>query len=239
MACIASFEMDMKRQVLNNAELDRLAAALLKSSALRHGEIEEIAAREDLFLSVKRRIAAETIYDQQLATGSVLFSRPRVFAFASLIAILTVLFTVEAIFNRSNAIRKTPQQQPVARFDNPAAPPQERITSEEQPPQREPNYEMAVTKTGSERPTPIKTIYRPARNVQAERPEPQPIEFYALADMNSNESVSGGMVIRVDLPRASLVSLGVNVPLGSDKQLIKADLLVGPDGVPRAIRVVE
>jgi hypothetical protein len=57
--------------------------------------------------------------------------------------------------------------------------------------------------------------------------------------MNSTEALRCGRVIRVDLPRASLISLGVNIPLENDKQIIKTDLLIGPDGVPRAIRLVE
>jgi hypothetical protein len=65
-------------------------------------------------------------------------------------------------------------------------------------------------------------------------------EFYALADLHpSEEATRNGRIIRVELPRASLVALGVNLPLDSDKQMIKTDLLVGPDGVPRAIRLVD
>lgn len=73
---------------------------------------------------------------------------------------------------------------------------------------------------------------------QAESEE-QP-QFFALAGLRPSEiAVDGSRIIRVELPRASLVTLGVNVALDSDKQLIKTDLLVGPDGVPRAIRLVE
>ena len=86
--------------------------------------------------------------------------------------------------------------------------------------------------------------YRPVpeRRVLTQKQPPQyqepPQEFYALADMRPSD-IANGRVIRVDLPRASLVALGVNIPLDSDKQMIKTDLLVGPDGVPRAIRLVD
>jgi 2-polyprenyl-6-methoxyphenol hydroxylase-like FAD-dependent oxidoreductase len=43
----------------------------------------------------------------------------------------------------------------------------------------------------------------------------------------------------VTLPRASLVALGANISLEGDSQNVTADLLVGADGVPRAIRVVD
>lgn len=233
--------MDMKRQIPNTNELDRLTSSLLKSTALRHEEVEQIASRGDLFLSVKRRIAAEAREEQRVNTGGVLFTRPRVIVFASIVSILTVLFTVEAIVERSNVNRKKAVQ-PVAK--SPVAPPQQQpevIKSETQQPSRnDSHYETAVSRQNVERPTAIKTVYHASRTAQATEPEDQqPVEFYALADMNSNESVAGGRVIRVDLPRASLVALGVNMPLGNDKQLVKADIVVGPDGVPRAIRVVE
>ena len=231
--------MDMKRQIPNTNELDRLTSSLLKSTALRHEEVEQIASRGDLFLSVKRRIAAEAREEQRVNTGGVLFTRPRVIVFASIVSILTVLFTVEAIVERSNVNRKT--SQPMAKSNvAPQQPQPEVIKSDPQPSRNDSHDETAVSRQNVERPTAIKTVYHASRTAQATEPEDQqPVEFYALADMNSNESVAGGRVIRVDLPRASLVALGVNMPLGNDKQLVKADIVVGPDGVPRAIRVVE
>jgi hypothetical protein len=76
------------------------------------------------------------------------------------------------------------------------------------------------------------------------QPEPQlrdtPGEFYALADLHpSEEATRNGRIVRVELSRASLVALGVNIPLDSETQFVKTDLLIGPDGVPRAIRLVE
>jgi hypothetical protein len=46
-------------------------------------------------------------------------------------------------------------------------------------------------------------------------------------------------IVRLDMPRASLVALGANIPIEGDRQTLKTDLLVGPDGVPKAIRLVE
>ena len=52
-----------------------------------------------------------------------------------------------------------------------------------------------------------------------------------------NESINGGRVIRVEMSRASLFAMGVNIPIENGTELVKADLLVGQDGVPRAIRM--
>ena len=48
-----------------------------------------------------------------------------------------------------------------------------------------------------------------------------------------------GMVVRVQLTRASLTELGYPVADTPDDDLISADVLVGEDGWPRAVRVVQ
>jgi hypothetical protein len=64
-------------------------------------------------------------------------------------------------------------------------------------------------------------------------------EFYPVTYVGDGESTRGGRVVRVDLPRSSLFAMGVNVPLENESPTVKADLLIGPDGVTRAIRFVE
>jgi len=236
----ASFEMDMKREIPNTTGLDRLTSSLLNSTALRHDEIEQIAVRDDLFRSVKRCIANEAREERRVYTGETLFTRPRVLILGSVVSVLTIAFTVAGIVSRTKGTIKAPPPS-VARSTAQPEPQQPEPAKDEHPQQR-PNsdYVMVGTRPSVERQSAaVKTAYHPAKNSEVSEPEQQPIEFYALADMSSNESVAGGRVVRVDLPRASLVALGINVPLGSDKQLIKADIVVGPDGVPRAIRVVE
>lgn len=60
-----------------------------------------------------------------------------------------------------------------------------------------------------------------------------------MFDGDTLEAARGGHVVRVDMPRSSLFAMGVNVPLENETGSIKADLLVGPDGVTRGIRLVE
>jgi hypothetical protein len=48
-----------------------------------------------------------------------------------------------------------------------------------------------------------------------------------------------GMVVRVQLTRASLAELGYPVAETPDEDLIRADVLVGEDGWPRGVRLVQ
>jgi hypothetical protein len=48
-----------------------------------------------------------------------------------------------------------------------------------------------------------------------------------------------GMVVRVQMTRGSLAELGYPVAEAPDEDLIRADVLVGQDGWPRAVRLVQ
>jgi hypothetical protein len=84
---------------------------------------------------------------------------------------------------------------------------------------------------------------------------------YRRADASANESAAGptyvatdfvpvpftgsiapddpGMVVRVQLTRASLAQLGYPVAVTPDDDLISADVLVGEDGWPRGVKLVQ
>ena len=48
-----------------------------------------------------------------------------------------------------------------------------------------------------------------------------------------------GMIVRVQLTRASLAELGYPVAETPDEDLILADVLVGEDGWPRGVKLVQ
>ena len=56
-----------------------------------------------------------------------------------------------------------------------------------------------------------------------------------LADATAMES---GTVVRVELSRSALISLGVPIEIDRSDELLKADVVLGDDGVARAIRIV-
>ena len=64
-------------------------------------------------------------------------------------------------------------------------------------------------------------------------------EFMPLVPGGTSGAVDGAQLMRVELPRAALASMGlpVNVDSGSGER-VKADVLLGDDGLARAIRFV-
>jgi len=64
-------------------------------------------------------------------------------------------------------------------------------------------------------------------------------EFLPLSHGNALGLQEGGQIIRVEVPRSTLVSFGLPVNLDRVGQRVKADLLLGADGSAQAIRFVQ
>ncbi|MBO0860729.1 MAG: hypothetical protein J2P21_20045 [Chloracidobacterium sp.] len=63
-------------------------------------------------------------------------------------------------------------------------------------------------------------------------------EYIPLTYMADATAMESGMVLRVELPPSALVTMGLPAPVERTDSRVKADLIVGDDGVPRAVRFV-
>ncbi len=64
-------------------------------------------------------------------------------------------------------------------------------------------------------------------------------DFMPLGYVNSLSLQDGGSVVRVELPRSTIVSMGFAVNMDRYGERVKADVLMGADGLARAIRFVQ
>jgi hypothetical protein len=234
----SSLELVMRTQALQNDKLDKVAAELLRTAALADDEVERIVLRDELFSSVRTRIIADSVTRVESTNTITFFQRTAILTAAAAIIVVAVMGTMMlAKKPNDRSVAKAPSSPPVFRDNGIQAEHMDVVLPDQKPEEVElrpaaPHYVKAVE-------------YHPVvQERRVDRPLPrqeeQPPQFFALAGLRPSEvAVDGSRIIRVELPRASLVTLGVNVPLDSDKQLIKTDLLVGPDGVPRAIRLVD
>lgn len=229
----------MRNRKFQNEDLDNIGRSLLRAGMVRGDEIERIVSRPELFASIRSRIDAEN--DEGRSTRVVRFSGLRIAASAGLAAIVIAVLAFAVFIGNDpqpdmayvveppeEVVEETLPQQPVAEPDPPAPAENTRPQRTQQPP-------VSVT---------AKAFRRKETRRPAERQKPQkPVdlgEFYALANFRSTtDAALDAQVIRVEVPRASLVAMGVNLPLENGTENIKTDLLVGPDGVTRAIRLVE
>jgi hypothetical protein len=63
-------------------------------------------------------------------------------------------------------------------------------------------------------------------------------DFFPLVNRESLTQLDGGQVVRVELPRSALMSFGLPMNMERANERVKADVVVGNDGLARAIRFV-
>jgi hypothetical protein len=88
---------------------------------------------------------------------------------------------------------------------------------------------------------PRRRAVRPARNSEVANHVNREIatDFMPLGYLNPATLQDGGQIIRVELPRSTLVNFGVPVNMDRYNERVKADVLLGVDGLARAIRFVQ
>jgi hypothetical protein len=64
-------------------------------------------------------------------------------------------------------------------------------------------------------------------------------DFMPLGYLNPASLQDGGQIVRVEVPRTTMASFGFPVNMDRYNERVKADVLLGVDGVPHAIRFVQ
>ncbi len=91
----------------------------------------------------------------------------------------------------------------------------------------------------SESPRPVSAPEVAAVHAVAPVAEEETDGFYPLPEAEALPAVENAMVVRVQLPVSSLQLMGVPVNEESADLSVQADLLLGQDGLARAVRLVE
>lgn len=77
-----------------------------------------------------------------------------------------------------------------------------------------------------------------ARTAGERRRVVKPAGFVELPGAAGLPQFESGTIVRLELPVASLPAYGIEIPAAADERPVEADLLVGQDGLTRAIRLV-
>ena len=220
----------MDRHERNSSELDKIGSKLIASLRLSESEIDRIAESPFLYSGVKARIGSE-VPQERHAFG---FGRRLALGFGSLIVVMGIaavgLFLFRdgdpSITARQVHVPIPQREQPVSyKGDIASLPDPGRNDQRRASPQYQNASYNRVDDRGSTR----------RKSVSEPRPD---IEFYPLSYASDpKETVTGGRVLQVEMSRSSLFAMGFNIPIDNGAELVKADLLVGPDGLARAIRL--
>lgn len=212
---------------LDNEKLDEIGKMLVKAGTLSPYELESIAANPALFDSIRRRIVLKNAESEVRRS---VFS-PRLAGFATLVLVAGLAFAFVSLRSESGLVADR-------QISSPAINPDVRQfrQSDTVVPTKLPQLETPVR---AERISNKPNI----RSARTKQPAAQQVrnegDFYALSYAGDpNETERGGRIVRVDISRSTLFAMGVDIPLENEAETVKADLLVGNDGVTRAIRVV-
>jgi hypothetical protein len=224
--------MNSKRKTL----IESVSKGLFVRSGLEASTVELIATDPSALDAVMSRIS-----EQQAVTSDVVSPRrmwrQRAFAgFASLLIFAVfgyfMLVSDGPIDSASKIDVEVPAVTPAG--VRPITPPDGVVS--EQTASRAPQFYSASLRERAPKKRPV----RPQATARSEADAVEPAEFVSLGLRSTAEQASGGgRVVRVDLPAASLFAMGIDVPIENGAESVRADLIIGPDGVTRAVKLVE
>jgi hypothetical protein len=239
----------MKKRDLQDEKLKIVERELLRGGKLSDAEIEKIVAAPQLFERVRANIKTEesrreTKVKNVFALPNLQFWnwQKSILAFA---AIAVLIVGAAAVFVRfSNSPEMA--QQPVIEEKQFAAAPVEKQPETVSPqiaetPENDfqPRQIASLKKAKSKNNPPNLRKSARAKKRLPQKFEDQPEEPFMALTYAGNLANEESQIVRVEMSRARLLALGVAVQTENESEKIKTDLLVGSDGVARAIRLVK
>lgn len=236
---------------LQKEKLDRIGRKMLETAMISDEEIEQIVAAPQLFDAVKARIKTEQ-RERKTESFSGGWSSPIFWNWQriSVVSAAFALFVFGAVsfvlINKAIQINEQAAfvpaiETPVEKIEIPEIPQDFIKFSEKDNPEPKPQLiaekasfkkeTFRKPKTGSKKPA-VKRQNPPKTELAS--------EFYALNYVGTPNGTGENLrVVRTELSSSALFALGVDVPIENAKDKFKTDLLVGSDGVARAIRFVK
>jgi hypothetical protein len=195
-------------------------------------EMESVAAPESVELKV-----LEAFRKQNLVTPIVAKRwNSRYWFAAAIAAMLLIAISVVAYrlnYRVDNDRKLAKQEQPQSSRELIVEPvKQEQVAGVQEPEQ----------KSLAQAPKPKRVRHanvRRAENVQLANHAEIATDFIPLSSMTAVSLQDGGQIVRVKLPRSALANFGLPVNMDRYNEKVKADVLIGVDGLAHAIRFVQ
>ena len=167
----------------------------------------------------------------------------RFYWLAAVAAVLFIIFSVSIFrWHREQPVpreAKLTAPAPVKNVDGPA---RDQIQTPKQPvfavnsddkPKHQPRHNVRGSALQA------KAVITPARDINSNHASEVATEFMPVGYWNAAALQDGGQIVRVELPRATLASFGLPVNMDRYNEKVKADVLLGVDGMAHAIRFVQ
>ncbi len=224
------------------ARLDRLRLEALRALEVSEAEVEAVASSPESYERVQARIAAKRRQrDESARSGGrrtsawllTELSKRRRLAFAAAVAL--ILLAATAYWLRTAPNTQTDAQKQIGILPHPAA------TEHPVTPVTRDTARGAGAELKPEKPAALRRTGRTARR----RPAPDQVNieevataYIPLTYINEATGADSGQVMRIRVPRAMLASMGVPASIERTDGFVLADVVIGDDGLARAIRLV-
>jgi hypothetical protein len=243
--------------VVSDLARSRMMEADVRAAALAHGEeCERCLARlrdEETLTRGLQLLAAQTeamtvpdamelrlreaFRSRRVVPVATTASRSRYWLVA-VAAVLLIAMSVVATWWRSDApAQNLAKESTPKQIESPSGPPQPA------PGPKQVDYQVKNQTPKRRAPVSIhrNTAPRNTRDTQLANHVTNEIatDFMPLGDLNAASFQDGGQIVRVKLRRSALVRFGFPVNMDRYNENVKADVLVGVDGLARAIRFVQ
>ena len=164
--------------------------------------------------------------------------RGGLYAAAGIAAILLIVMLLALMTSRA---RDSQPAEPQNAIKDPAAPQPVPSPPDPKNVQVSPEKEVAAIPPGTKRKVGTVRPSRTASRASLNRPVRDTeiaTDFIPLMNRETFSEMEGGQLMRVELPRSALMSFGLPMDMERATERIKADVVVGYDGLARAIRFV-
>jgi hypothetical protein len=225
----------------SDQRLDDVCAELLRAVKVSEAEIAATSGSSDLYEGLRLKIAdiggrtgrqrTRTRYERWLNLYAAFVNSPRSLALATATAILLlVAVTVFVLLPAPSSTKQIaqPSTDPIA----PKAQPQTQVATQQVATQVE---DQGLIHPASNR----QPRSSSRRGQPASRSTEVATDFLPLTFVDDSRAPESGHVVRVKVPRSALIAFGVPMNMERAGELITADLVVGDDGLARAIRFVQ
>jgi hypothetical protein len=239
-------EAELRSQAVGHSEQCEYCAVRLRDEEtltrglqLLAGDMGSLEAPAEIELKLREAFRERRV----VAPVAVSSSRSRYWLVA-VAAVLLLTMSVAAMWWRSETPQKTiAEKTPSTAVEEVSGPRQRAPQPAQAPAPKEIEFQAQDQ-------TPKRQLPKPVRRNNSTRRAPEtPVahhttneiatDFVPLGDMNSVILQDGGQIIRVKLHRSALVKFGIPVNMDRYNENVKADVLIGVDGLARAIRFVQ
>jgi hypothetical protein len=262
LACEFLIEAATRKRALAHARACSRCAARLQQERVLTAALNEATSVETAQAPARMKTALLVAFQQQMMPASVvaplvsMYESPRrwsrwLMAAAAALMLAAILVALQVLHQQSTAESSTNPEPAAVAQESPskdATPPTNGVTSQ-------PSRESSITKkedgqsaarndkTNNAPRLPhrrMRAVFRPelANTTRGLTSSETVTEFIPLTAIADATAMHSGTIVRVEMPRASLIAMGL--PLNAERahETVKADIVVGDDGLARAIRLV-